>query len=65
MIGAGTYADDRSCAVSTTGHGEWFLRTVQAYDIAARLRYGGSVAGERGQRGHRPAPDAVWARPAG
>ena len=41
VIGAGTYADDRSCAVSTTGHGEWFLRTVQAYDIAARLHYGG------------------------
>jgi L-asparaginase / beta-aspartyl-peptidase len=42
VIGAGTYADDASCAVSTTGHGEWFLRTVQAYDIAARLRYGGA-----------------------
>jgi len=42
VIGAGTYADDSSCAVSTTGHGEWFLRTVQAYDIAARLRYGGA-----------------------
>lgn len=41
VIGAGTYADDRSCAVSTSGHGEWFLRTVQAYDIAARLHYGG------------------------
>jgi beta-aspartyl-peptidase (threonine type) len=43
VIGAGTYADDRSCAVSTTGHGEWFLRTVQAYDIAARLRYGAAT----------------------
>lgn len=42
VIGAGTYADSRICAVSTTGHGEWFLRTVQAYDIAARLRYGGA-----------------------
>jgi beta-aspartyl-peptidase (threonine type) len=41
VIGAGTYADDRSCAVSTTGHGEWFLRTVQAYDVAARMIYGG------------------------
>jgi beta-aspartyl-peptidase (threonine type) len=40
VIGAGTYADNATCAVSTTGHGEWFLRTVQAYDIAARLRYG-------------------------
>jgi L-asparaginase / beta-aspartyl-peptidase len=41
VIGAGTYADNHSCAVSTSGHGEWFLRTVQAFDIAARLRYGG------------------------
>jgi isoaspartyl peptidase/L-asparaginase-like protein (Ntn-hydrolase superfamily) len=41
LIGCGTYADDR-CAVSTTGHGEWFIRTVQAYDIAARVRYGHS-----------------------
>jgi isoaspartyl peptidase/L-asparaginase-like protein (Ntn-hydrolase superfamily) len=40
IIGAGTYADDRTCAVSATGHGEWLIRTVQAYDIAARLRYG-------------------------
>jgi beta-aspartyl-peptidase (threonine type) len=42
VIGAGTYADDRSCAVSTTGHGEWFLRTVAAYDIVARIAYGGA-----------------------
>jgi beta-aspartyl-peptidase (threonine type) len=41
VIGAGTYAQDSGCAVSTTGHGEWFLRTVQAYDIAARMHYGG------------------------
>jgi len=41
VIGAGTYADDAACAVSTTGDGEWLLRLVQAYDIAARLRYGG------------------------
>jgi beta-aspartyl-peptidase (threonine type) len=46
VIGAGTYADNRTCAVSTTGHGEWFLRTVQAYDIAARLQYGGYTLAE-------------------
>lgn len=46
VIGAGTYADSRVCAVSTTGHGEWFLRTVQAYDIAARMRYGGATLAE-------------------
>lgn len=39
IIGAGTYADDAACAVSATGQGEWFLRTVQAYDLVARLRY--------------------------
>jgi len=39
VIGAGTYADDETCAVSATGDGEWLLRTVTAYDIAARLRY--------------------------
>ena len=46
VIGAGTYADNHTCAVSTTGHGEWFLRTVQAYDIAARMRYGGATLSE-------------------
>lgn len=46
VIGAGTFADSTVCAVSTTGHGEWFLRTVQAYDIAARLRYGGASLAE-------------------
>lgn len=41
VIGAGTYADDRACAVSATGHGEVFLRTAVAHDICARMRYGG------------------------
>ncbi len=35
IIGAGTYADDRSCAVSATGHGEYFIRHVVAYSICA------------------------------
>jgi len=38
IIGAGTYADEL-CAVSGTGLGEAFIRTVLAYDVAARLRY--------------------------
>jgi beta-aspartyl-peptidase (threonine type) len=46
VIGAGTYADNHTCAVSTTGHGEWFLRTLQAYDIAARMRYAGATLSE-------------------
>jgi L-asparaginase / beta-aspartyl-peptidase len=45
IIGAGTYADDRSCAVSATGHGEIFIRGAVAHDICARMRFGGrSVA---------------------
>jgi beta-aspartyl-peptidase (threonine type) len=40
IIGAGTYADDRSCAVSATGHGEMFIRAAVAHDISARMRYG-------------------------
>jgi beta-aspartyl-peptidase (threonine type) len=41
LIGAGTYADNRSCAVSATGHGEMFIRAAVAHDIGARMRYGG------------------------
>lgn len=40
IIGAGTYADDRSCAVSATGHGEIFIRAAVAHDICARMRFG-------------------------
>ena len=40
IIGAGTYADDRSCAVSATGHGEVFIRAAVAHDICSRMRYG-------------------------
>jgi beta-aspartyl-peptidase (threonine type) len=46
IIGAGTYADDRSCAVSATGHGEVFIRSVVAHDICARMRFGGRGIGE-------------------
>jgi beta-aspartyl-peptidase (threonine type) len=41
IIGAGTYADDRSCAVSATGHGELFIRAAVAHDICSRMRFGG------------------------
>lgn len=41
IIGAGTYADNRTCAVSATGHGEYFIRHVVAYDICARMAYTG------------------------
>ena len=41
LIGAGTYADNHTCAVSCTGHGEFFMQGVTAYDVAARMRYQG------------------------
>ncbi|MCU1349695.1 MAG: beta-aspartyl-peptidase (threonine type), partial [Acidobacteria bacterium] len=41
IIGAGTYADNESCAVSGTGHGEYFIRWTVAYAIAARMKYKG------------------------
>lgn len=41
IIGAGTYADNRSAAVSATGHGEYFIRHAVAHEIAARIRHGG------------------------
>ncbi|HEX9397803.1 MAG TPA: isoaspartyl peptidase/L-asparaginase [Burkholderiales bacterium] len=40
LIGAGTWADNRTCAVSCTGVGEFFIRTAAAYDVSARMRYG-------------------------
>ena len=39
IIGAGTYADNASCAVSATGHGEYFIRYQVASDICARMKY--------------------------
>lgn len=39
LVGAGTYADNRACAVSGTGVGELFIRALVAYDVAARMRY--------------------------
>lgn len=41
LIGAGTYADDRSAAVSATGSGEFFIRAVAAHQLAERIRLGG------------------------
>ncbi|MEY3052716.1 MAG: hypothetical protein RLY31_2501 [Bacteroidota bacterium] len=39
LIGAGTWAEDATCAVSCTGHGEYFIRHAVAHDLAARLAY--------------------------
>ncbi len=43
IIGAGTYARNDACGVSATGHGEYFIRNLVAYDIAARMLYNGQT----------------------
>ncbi|MEM7162747.1 MAG: isoaspartyl peptidase/L-asparaginase, partial [Bacteroidota bacterium] len=40
VIGAGTYANNESCGVSSTGHGEFFIRAMVAHQIAAAMEYG-------------------------
>lgn len=39
MIGAGTYANNKTCAISCTGHGEVFIRAVAAYDVSCLMEY--------------------------
>ena len=39
LIGAGTYANNKTCAISCTGHGEPFIRAVAAYDVSALIEY--------------------------
>lgn len=46
IIGAGTYANNASCAVSATGHGEDFIRRVVAHDICARVAYRHQALGD-------------------
>jgi beta-aspartyl-peptidase (threonine type) len=46
IIGAGTWADDRSCAVSATGTGEYFIRAALAHEIASRIRHKGESVAE-------------------
>ena len=49
IIGGGTYAENATCAVSATGHGEFFIRHVAAFAIAARLRHGGQSLDQAAQ----------------
>jgi beta-aspartyl-peptidase (threonine type) len=59
IIGAGTYADNATCAVSATGHGEFFIRYAVAHEIAARVAHANqpladaaeAVIAELGQKG--------------
>ena len=48
IIGAGTYAENETCAVSATGHGEFFIRWTVASDIAALMRYRGMSVKQAG-----------------
>jgi len=50
VIGAGTYADNRSCGVSATGHGEYFIRAVVAHDICNRVLLQGLSLEEAARR---------------
>ena len=43
VVAAGTYADNSTCAVSCTGHGEYFIRAAVAHDLSARMGYGGQT----------------------
>jgi beta-aspartyl-peptidase (threonine type) len=42
VVGAGTYADNSTCAISCTGIGEEFIRRAVAYDVSARMKYAGA-----------------------
>ena len=75
LIGAGTYADDRSAAVSATGSGEYFIRAVAAHQLADRVRLGaqslqdaldatladiGALGGKGGLIAVAPDGEAAW-----
>ena len=75
LIGAGTYADDRSAAVSATGSGEYFIRAVAAHQLAERVRIGrqslqealdavladiAALGGKGGLIAVSPTGDAAW-----
>lgn len=46
IIGAGTYANNETCAISCTGHGEYFIRYAVAHDVHARMKYKGESGSE-------------------
>lgn len=49
IIGAGVYANNQTCAVSCTGSGEYFMRTVAAFHVSARMKYGKQTLVEASQ----------------
>jgi beta-aspartyl-peptidase (threonine type) len=50
VIGAGTFADNLTCGVSATGHGEFFIRFTVARDISAMMEYGGYTLKEASEK---------------
>lgn len=46
IIGSGTYAENGVCAISSTGWGEYYIRAVAAYDVAAMMKYGNKTLAE-------------------
>ncbi|MEZ4960267.1 MAG: isoaspartyl peptidase/L-asparaginase [Saprospiraceae bacterium] len=50
LPGCGTYANDRTCAISCTGHGEFYIRGVVAYDVSCLMEYGGYSLAEACQK---------------
>jgi len=46
IIGSGTYANNRTCGISSTGWGEYFIRNVVAYDISSQIEYRGITLSE-------------------
>ena len=62
VIGAGTFADNATAAVSATGQGEYFMRLVLAHDVAAMVRYGGLSLADAGARAIRDKLGAAGGR---
>ncbi|GAA4009232.1 isoaspartyl peptidase/L-asparaginase [Sphingomonas swuensis] len=75
LIGSGTYADDRACAVSCTGAGELFIRAAAAHEVGARMRLAGeslqdavddvladvlALGGKGGMIAVAPSGEAAW-----
>jgi L-asparaginase / beta-aspartyl-peptidase len=50
IIGAGTYADNNTCAISCTGHGEYFIRLAIAHEISALMEHGKLTLGEAAEK---------------
>lgn len=57
IIGAGTYADNATCAVSCTGHGEYFIRAAVAHDVSALMRYKSLSLGDAAEQALRRVGD--------